>query len=134
MNLPFGLLQSDTNKGFTYYKYSSFVYKLISQMHVVMVKKRLSDREVCGATHNWPSVVRVREGLASRDVLVSSGTSDSCGGPGAMRDNQGCQLHGVSSDTLVRLASGLDACCVKKQCGLVGLCIGARMTFNLRLS
>ena len=24
--------------------------------------------------------------------------------------------------------------CVKKQCGLVGLCIGGRMTFNLRLS
>uniref|UniRef100_A0A8C8IAT6 ATPase family AAA domain-containing protein 2 n=1 Tax=Oncorhynchus tshawytscha TaxID=74940 RepID=A0A8C8IAT6_ONCTS len=36
-----------------------------------------------------------------------------------------------SSDTLVRLASGLDARCVKKQCGLVGLCIGGRMTFSL---
>ena len=24
--------------------------------------------------------------------------------------------------------------CVKKQCGLAGLCIGGRMTFNLRLS
>ena len=33
---------------------------------------------------------------------------------------QGCQVHGVSSVTLVRLASGLDARCVKKQCGLVG--------------
>ena len=84
------------------------------------------DREVRGATHNWPSVVRVREGLVGRDVLVSSRTSDSCGGPGA--------VHGVPSDTLVRLASGLDARCVKKQCGLVGLCIGGRMTFNLRLS
>ena len=92
------------------------------------------DREVRGATHNWPSVVRVREGLAGRDILVSSRTSDSCGGPGAVRANQGCQVHGVSSDTLVRLASGLDARCVKKQCGLVGLCIGGRMTFNLRLS
>ena len=47
---------------------------------------------------------------------------------------RGCQVHGVSSDTLVRLASGLDARCVKKQCGLVGLCIGGRMAFNLRLS
>ena len=95
------------------------------------------DREVRGATHNWPSVVRVSEGLAGRVVLVSSRTSDSCGGPGAGRANQGCQVHGVSSDTLVRLASALDArCvrCVKKQCGLVGLCIGGRMTFNLRLS
>ena len=78
------------------------------------------DREVCGATHNWPSVVWVREGLAGRDILVSSHTSDSCGGPGTVRANQGRQVHGVSSDTLVRLASGLDARCVKKQCGLVG--------------
>ena len=84
------------------------------------------DREVHGVTHNWPSIVRVREGLAGRDILVSSRTSDSCGGPGA--------VHGVSADTLVRLASGLDARCVKKQCGLVGLCCGGRMAFDLRLS
>ena len=42
------------------------------------------DREVHGATHNWPSIVRVREGLAGRDILVSSCTSDSCGGPGVV--------------------------------------------------
>ena len=30
------------------------------------------DWEVRGTTHNWPSVVRVREGLAGRDILVSS--------------------------------------------------------------
>ena len=72
------------------------------------------DREGRGATHNWPSVARVREGLAGRDVLESSRTSDSCGGPGAVRANQGCQVHGVSSNTLVRLASGLDARCVKE--------------------
>ena len=41
------------------------------------------DREVRGATHNWPSVVQVREGLVGRDLLVSSRTSDSCGVPGA---------------------------------------------------
>ena len=41
-----------------------------------------------GATHNWPSVVRVREGLAGRDVLVSSCTSDSCGGPGVVAMRQ----------------------------------------------
>ena len=92
------------------------------------------DREVRGATHKWPSVVRVREGLAGRDILVSSRTSDSCGGPDAVRASQGCQVHGVSSDTLVWLASGLDARCNKKQCGLVGLYIGGCMTFNLRLS
>ena len=56
------------------------------------------DREVRGATHNWPSVVR--EGLVGRDVLVSSRTSDSCGGPGAVRASHGCQAHGVASDTL----------------------------------
>ena len=78
------------------------------------------DREVRGATHNWPSVIRVREDLVGRDVLVSSRTSDSCGGPGAVRANQGCQVHGVSSDTLVWLASGLDARCVKQQCGWLG--------------
>ena len=92
------------------------------------------DWEVRGATHNWSSVVRVREGLTGRDILVSSFTSDSCGGPGAVRASQGSQVHAVSSDTLVRLASGLDARCVKKQCRLVGLCIGGRMTFNLHLS
>jgi hypothetical protein len=86
------------------------------------------------ATHNWHSVVWAREGLAGREILVSSRTSDSCGGPGAVHAKQGCQVHGVSSNTLVRLASGLDARCVKKHCGLVGLCIGGHMTFNLRLS
>ena len=59
------------------------------------------DREVCGATHNWPSVVRVREGLAGRDILVSSRTSDSCGRLGAVCANQGCQVHGVSEDALL---------------------------------
>ena len=78
------------------------------------------DREVRGAMHNWPNVVRAREGLAGREILVSSCTSDSCGGPGAVRANQGSQVHGVSSDTLVRLASGLDARCVKKQYGWLG--------------
>ena len=46
------------------------------------------DREAHGAVHNWPSVVRVREGLAGRDILVSSRTSDSCGGPGAVHADQ----------------------------------------------
>ena len=58
------------------------------------------DREVHGATQNWPSVVRVREGLAGWDILVSSRTSNSCGGPGAVRANQGCQVHGVARCTV----------------------------------
>jgi hypothetical protein len=32
------------------------------------------DREVRGATHNWPSVFQVREGLAGSHVFVSSRT------------------------------------------------------------
>ena len=86
-------------------------------------------RAVPTETLGSPSVVRVREGFASRDILVSLRTSHSCGGPGAVHANQGCQVHGVSSDTLVRLASGFDARCIKKQCGLVGLCIGGLSTF-----
>ena len=43
-------------------------------------------------------------------------------------------MFGVSSDTLVRLASGLSGHCVKKQCGLVGLCFGGRTALDLRLS
>ena len=69
-------------------------------------------------------VARVREGLVGRGVLVSSRTSDSCGGLGAVCANQGCQVHGVSSDALVRLASGLEARCVKKQCGWLGCVSG----------
>ena len=47
-----------------------------------------------------------------------------------MYANQGGQVHGVSSGALVRLASGLDARCVKKQCGVVGLCCGGRMALD----
>ena len=95
------------------------------------------DWEVRGATHNWPSVVRIREGLAGRDVLVSSRTSDSCGGPGAMHANQVAKCT-VFPPTRLRLASGLasglDERCVKKQCGLVGLCFGGRIAVDLHLS
>ena len=48
----------------------------------------LGDREAHGAAHNWPSVVRVREGLAGRDILVSLCTSDCCGGLGAVHADQ----------------------------------------------
>ena len=43
-------------------------------------------------------------------------------------------MHGVSSDTLVRLASGLDGHWVKKQCGLVGVYFGGRMALDLLFS
>ena len=46
----------------------------------------------------------------------------------------GRQLDGVSSDTLVRLASELSGQCVKKQCVLAGSCFRGRMALNLRFS
>ena len=91
------------------------------------------DREAHGAAHIWPSVVWVREGLAGRDILVSSYTSDPCGGPGAVHADT-VSVYGVSSYILVRLASGLDRHCVKKQCSLVGLCFRGRVALDLRLS
>ena len=66
-----------------------------------------------------PALSGLGEGLAGRDVLVSSLTGNSCGGLGAV---YGCQVYSVFSDTLVQLASGFSGHCVKKQCGLVGLC------------
>ena len=78
------------------------------------------DLEVRGATHNWHSVIRVREGLTGRDILVSSRTSASCGGPGVVCANQGSQVHGVSSDTLVRLASGLDGAVLRSSAAWLG--------------
>ena len=38
----------------------------------------------------------------------------------------GRQVYGVSSDTLVRLASGLSEHCVKTYCGFAGLCFSGR--------
>ena len=78
------------------------------------------DREVRGAMHNWPSVVRVREGLAGRDILVSSRT-------GAVPANQGCQVHGISSGL-----PGWMRAVLRSSAAWLGL--GGRMTFNLRLS
>ena len=44
------------------------------------------------------------------------------------------QLHSVSSDTLVQLASGLSGQCVKMQCDLAGSCFGGHMALDFRLS
>jgi hypothetical protein len=72
------------------------------------------SREVHGATHNWPSVVRVKEGLAGRDIFVSLCTSNSCGGPGAVHTDQVARCTVFSPNPLVWLASRLDVRCVKK--------------------
>ena len=90
------------------------------------------DREVRGATHNWPSVVRVREGLVGRDILVSSRTSDSSGGLGAVRADQ------VARCTVFPLTHWcgwlLGWMCVVSRSSEVGLCFGGRMALDLRLS
>jgi hypothetical protein len=85
------------------------------------------DQEVRGATHNWPPVFRVRGAWPVGMSLSHRAPATPVAGQAQ------CALIKVARCT-VRLASGLDARCVKKQCGLVGLCIGGRMTFNLRLS
>ncbi|XP_071225304.1 opsin 8, group member c [Salvelinus alpinus] len=53
---------------------------------------------------------------------------------GSMHTDFGRQLYSVSSNTLVRLASGLSEQCVKKQCCLARSCFGGRMALDLRLS
>ena len=98
------------------------------------------------AAVRWPTSSLTERSAKTGCCVCHRAPATPVGGPGAVRANQGCQVRGVSSDTLVRLASGLDARCVKKQlasgldarcvknqCGLVGLCTGGRMTFNLRL-
>ena len=86
-----------------------------------------------GRSHNCPSVVRVREGLAGRDILVSSRTSDSCGGPGAVRANQVARCMVFPPTHWCGWLPGRMYAVLKKQCGLVGLCFRGRMAFDLRL-
>ena len=85
------------------------------------------DREVRGTTHNWPSVVRHREGLAGRDIIVSSRTNDSCGGPGAVHADQVARCTVFPSTHWC----GWMRTVLMKQCGLVGLCFGGSMAFDL---
>ena len=92
------------------------------------------DREAHGATHNWPSVVRVREGLADRDILVSSRTRDSCGGPGAVHADQVARCTVFPPTHWCGWLPGLYVHCVKKQCGEVGVYFRGRMALDLRLS
>ena len=74
------------------------------------------------------------DGLTCWDVLVPSCSSDSLWRAGHLQADFCHQLDGVSSDTLVRLASGLSEQCVKNQWGLAGSCFRGRMALDLRLS
>ena len=98
------------------------------------------DREVRGATHNWPSVVRhnwpsvvrVREGLVGRDVLVSSRTSDSCGGPGrALTKVARCTVF-PPTHWCGWLPKGWRRAVLGSSAAWLGF--GGRMAFDLRLS
>ena len=91
------------------------------------------NRETHEAVHNWPYVVRVRERFG-RQVIIQSRYSDSLWRARCMYADFGRQLYGVSSDTVVWLASGLSKHCVKKNYGLAGPCVGGRKALNLRLS
>jgi hypothetical protein len=64
-----------------------------------------------------PASSGLGEGLAGKDVLVPSRTSDSCGGPGAVHTDT------VASCTVFPPTHWCGWLLgVKKQCGLVGLC------------
>jgi hypothetical protein len=78
-----------------------------------------------------PDSSGLREGLASRDVLVPSHSSDCCGEPGA------CMLTrspGVWCFIWHIGVAGFRVKCVKKQCGLAGFCFRVRMALDLHLS
>ena len=74
-----------------------------------------------------PASSELGEGLAGWAVLVPS--SDSLCRAGRINANFGRQLYGVSSNTLLRLASGLS-----EQCRLAGPCFGKCMALDLHLS
>ena len=84
-----------------------------------------------GGPHNWPSVVRVREGLAGRDILVSSRTSDSCVWPGAVHADQVARCTVFPPTHWCGWLPGWMRTVLRS---LVGLCFGGRMAFDLRLS
>jgi hypothetical protein len=88
------------------------------------------DQETQGRSTIGPALSGLAEDLAGSDALVPSRTSDSCGGLGAMHADTVARCTVLPPDTLVQLASWLSGHCVKKQCGLAGLCFGGRMALD----
>jgi hypothetical protein len=74
-----------------------------------------------------PAWSRLGEDLGSSDFFVPSHSNDSLWWTGRLQADFSHQLDDVSTDTLVRLASGLSGRCVKKQRGLAGSCFGGYM-------
>jgi hypothetical protein len=91
------------------------------------------DREIHGATHNWPSVVRVREGLSGRDILVLSRTSDSCGGPGAVHADQVARCIVLPPTHWCGWHPGWMDAVLRSSAAWLG-CFGGRMALDLCLS
>ena len=75
-----------------------------------------------------PASSGLGEGLARRDVLVPSRSSDSFGRPGA------CTLTQSPGVRCILRHIGVAGFCVKKQCGLVGSWFGGRTALDIRLS
>ena len=82
-----------------------------------------------GRRTTGPASSGLGEGLAGKNVLVPSRTSDSCGGPGTVHSDM------VTRCTVFPLTHWcrLSEHCVKKQCGLGGLCFGGRLALDLHL-
>ena len=86
------------------------------------------ERETHEAAHNWPSVVRVSpEGMSLSHRALATPVAGL-----AHARCPGRQVYCVSSDTLVRLASGLSEQCVKEQSSLAGSCFGGCTALDLR--
>ena len=78
------------------------------------------DRESHRAEHNLPPSSGFGEGLAGGLELGSSRSSTSLWRAGHLQADLGHQLNSVSSDPLVRLASGLSGQAGVKKHGLAG--------------
>jgi hypothetical protein len=74
--------------------------------------RAVSQPAVIGSPIGWrtigPAASGLEKDLAGGDLLGSSCSSDSLWQAGRFQADLGCQFNGISSDTLVQLASGLS--------------------------
>ena len=79
-----------------------------SKYHNKIIPIKIGQFKSHRAAHNGPVSSGLGEGLARWALLGPSCSSDSLWRDGRLQSDIGRQLDGVSSNTLVRLASGLD--------------------------